>query len=211
MDIPISAIVFDLGGVLIDWDPRYVYRDLFPDDEAGMERFLDEVCTMEWNRRMDAGFPWAEAVDALAAQHPEEAHLVRAYHERWREMVRGPFDDTVAILDELRGLGLPLYVLSNWSAETFRPTRERFDFLGWFDGLVVSGEEGMVKPDPAIFRILTDRYGVDPARALFIDDRSDNVDTARELGFQAILYVGSQPLREELVRRGLLEPRAASE
>ncbi len=200
-----STIVFDLGAVLIDWDPRYVYRDLFPGDPAGMEAFLADVTSATWNHQMDAGKPWADAVAELVAIHPERRDLIEAYWTRWADMLHGDIPDTVAILRELRDRGaVRLLALTNWSAETFPVARERFDFLGWFEGIVVSGEEGVAKPDPAIFAILLERYGVTAAEALFVDDRPENVAAAEAAGMQGVVFRSAAALRDDLVRRGVL-------
>jgi 2-haloacid dehalogenase len=199
----IDNVVFDLGGVLIDWNPRYLYRQLF-DDEADMERFLAEVCSAEWNAGLDAGRPWAEAIAELAERHPKQRALITAYRERWPEMVGGALGDTVEILDELRTHGLTLYALSNWSSETFPLARQRFDFLGWFDGVVLSGEVGVCKPDPRIFRHLLERYLLAPGRTVFIDDMPHNVTAAAELGMLALHFRGAGELRSDLFRLGLL-------
>ncbi len=204
----IQAAVFDLGGVLIDWDPRHLYRGLFDGDDAAMERFLAEVCSMDWNMSMDAGRPFAIAVEELAREHPEARDLILAYHERWPEMLGGPIEGTVAILDELRRAGLPLYALSNWSAEKFPLARARFDFLGWFDGIVISGEVGVCKPDPRIYRAFLERFPVDPATAVYVDDHEPNVVAAVEAGFDGRRFRGPGALREELAVAGLLRPAA---
>jgi len=149
------VVVFDLGGVLIDWNPRYLYRKLFDDDE-GMERFLSEVCSPEWNTRQDAGRLWREAVSELTTRHPDQAAMIAAYHLRWPEMLGGDIPEAVELLKELKQQRLRLYALTNWSHETFPVARSRFAFLDWFEGIVVSGEERMVKPDPAIFLRLFD-------------------------------------------------------
>ncbi len=200
--------MFDLGGVLIDWDPRHLYRRLF-DDEAEMEAFLAEVATSAWNETQDAGRPWAEAVEALAAKHPEHRALIEAYHLRWPETLGGPIPGTAEILAELREAGVGLYALSNWSAETFPVARDRFPFLAWFDGVVISGDVGTIKPDARMFDALLERYAVDPAATLFIDDRADNVAAAARLGFRAIQFRDAEALRPELVRLGLLAPAGA--
>lgn len=199
----ITTAVFDLGGVLIDWDPRHLYRKLF-EDAAEMEAFLAEVCNGEWNGRQDEGRPFAEAVAELSARHPQQRDMIAAYHDRWPEMLGGAIDDTVAILAELQSLGRPLYALTNWSAETFPHARERFDFLAWFDGLVVSGEEGVKKPDPEIFEILLRRHGLDPAGTVFIDDSAGNVAAAGALGFEAVHFTSAAELRSRLRHLGLL-------
>jgi 2-haloacid dehalogenase len=202
-----KAVVFDLGGVLIDWDPRHLYRKLLA-DEAAVEEFLATVCTPEWNAELDRGRPFAEGVAQLVERHPEHAAAIAAYHERWPEMVAGDIPGTVEVLAELRAAGVPLYALTNWSAETFAITRGRFEFLEWFDGLLVSGEERVTKPDPAIFQLLLDRFGLDPTATVFVDDSAANVAAARRLGFDAIGFTGHEELRRELVARRLL-PRSA--
>jgi len=202
-----KAVVFDLGGVVIDWDPRHLYRKLLA-DEAAVEEFLATVCTPEWNAELDRGRPFAEGVAELVERHPEHAAAIAAYHERWPEMVAGDIPGTVEVLAELRAAGVPLYALTNWSAETFAITRGRFEFLEWFDGLLVSGEERVTKPDPAIFQLLLDRFGLDPTATVFVDDSEVNVAAARRLGFDAIRFTGHEELRRELVARRLL-PRSA--
>jgi 2-haloacid dehalogenase len=199
----VSAVVFDLGGVLIDWDPRYLYRSLF-DDEAEMEEFLATVTTPEWNRAQDAGRPWAEAVEELAQRHPERRQLIAAYWERWHETLGDAIGPTVEVLDELRRSGVRLFALTNWSGETFPVARPRYPFLEWFEGIVVSGDERLIKPDPRIFNLLVERYGLDPATTLFIDDHPANVEAAAALGFQAVPFVGADTLRKDLRRHGLL-------
>lgn len=198
-----NTVVFDLGGVLIDWDPRYLYRQLF-DDPDEMESFLAQVTTAEWNAHQDAGRPWAEAIELLVAEHPERRELIEAFHGRWPEMLAGEIPGTVHVLAELRAAGVRLVALSNWSAEMFPIARERFDFLAWFEGIVISGDVGVNKPDRRIFELLMDRFGIEPAGALFIDDSLANVDAATALGFHAIQFTDPTALRVELVRLGLL-------
>ena len=199
-----DAVVFDLGGVLIDWDPRHLYRKLLA-DEAAVEEFLATVCTPEWNAEQDRGRPFAEGVAELVERHPAHAAAITAYHERWTEMLGGEIPGTVAVLAELRAAGVPLYALSNWSAETFRLTRGRFPFLEWFDGLVVSGEEGVTKPDRRIFELLIERFGLVPAATVFVDDSAANVTAARGLGLDAVRFRGVGGLRCDLAVRGLLD------
>ncbi len=194
--------MFDLGGVLLDWNPRYLYRQLF-DDPAAMERFLADVCSPAWNERQDAGRPWDEAVAELSARHPDQADLIAAYHERWPETLRGEMPDSVAVLEELKELGLRLYALTNWSQEKFALARPRFAFLDGFDGIVVSGEERLVKPDPAIFHRLSTRYDIAPARAVYVDDSARNVAVAADLGFHALHFVDPHRLRQDLIALGL--------
>jgi 2-haloacid dehalogenase len=199
-----QAIVFDLGGVLIDWNPRHLYRKMFNGDEEAMERFLAEICTPEWNARQDEGRPFAAATEELVSRHPEQAGLIRAFFDRWPEMVAGAIEQTVEILAELRGAGRALYALSNWSAETFPHARERFEFLGWFDCAVISGEIGLVKPNREVFDFLLGKAGRRAEECVFIDDSPANVAAARELGFDAIHFRSPRRLRDELMNRGIL-------
>ncbi len=197
-----EVVIFDLGGVLIDWDPRHLYRKLI-DDDGEMERFLATVCTRDWNERQDAGRSFAEAVAELSARHPDQAHLIEAYWRRWPEMIAGAMDDSVAILRELKAGGLRLLALSNWSAETWPHARDRFEFLTWFDGLVLSGLEGVNKPQPEIYDLLLERFQVRAEGALFIDDVEANVEAARRRGLPAVVFEGAAPLRRALADRGL--------
>ena len=199
----VSAVVFDLGGVLIDWDPRHLYRSLFDGDEAAMERFLSEVCTMDWNEEQDAGRPFAEGVALLSREHPHLAELIEAYDREWPRMLRGAIDDSLAIAFDLHVAGVPLYALSNWSAEKYPIAEERFPFLSWFDGIVISGRVGMRKPDPRIFAHLAARFDLVPAETLFIDDSERNVEAARRAGYRAVRFVSAGQLRGELERVGL--------
>jgi 2-haloacid dehalogenase len=198
-----TAVVFDLGGVLIDWNPRYLYRTLF-DDEAEMEAFLAEVTTQEWNAEQDAGRPWSEAVEALVAQHPDRRELIEAYWHRWPETLGGPIQGTVDILGELRARGVRTYALSNWSAETFPLARPRFPFLEWFDGILISGEAKLAKPDPLIFAHLLERFGLEPGSTVFIDDSTANVRAAEAAGLIAMRFENPEKLRAELVVLRLL-------
>ena len=200
---PISAVAFDIGGVLLEWNPRYLYRKLFGADEVAMEQFLAEVCTPEWNARLDAGRPFAEAVAELVATHPDRAPLIEAYHRRWPEMLGSEVPGTVEILRELRTAGFPTYALSNWSAETFPLTQSRFTFLREMDGVLISGEAGAGKPDPAIFREFLRRFDLVAGETVFIDDWDRNIATARGLGMVAIQFTDAATLRTELRALGL--------
>jgi 2-haloacid dehalogenase len=202
-----TAVVFDLGGVLIEWDPRRLYRQLF-DDPAAMESFLSEVCTPAWNARLDAGRSWPEAVESLAREFPAQRDVILAYDARWEEMLGGAIEGTVQILAELRDAGISCYALSNWSAAKFVLTRPRFPFLEWFEGIVISGDVGASKPDPAIYRVLVARYGLTPSTTVFVDDAEPNVLVAADLGFRSIRFTGAPRLREDLRRLGL--PLAAA-
>lgn len=199
----IDTVVFDLGGVLIDWNPRHLYRHLIP-DPAARERFLTDVCPQSWNERQDAGRSLTEATAERMALFPDHAELVAAYYARWEEMLAGAIEETVAVLDALHRRGTPLYALTNWSAELFPIARRRFAFLGRFRGIVVSGEEQVIKPDPAIFRVLCERHGLTPAACLFIDDNPDNVIAAAALGFAGHRYTGAAALSACLTEHGLL-------
>jgi len=198
-----KTVVFDLGGVLIDWDPRHLYRKLIPDEEE-MERFLDDVCTHDWNVRQDAGRSIADAVAERVALFPGHAPLIEAYYERWQEMVPGAIDGTVEILAELKAIGTPLYALTNFSRETFPRVRERFDFFDWFEGILVSGRVGVIKPDRRIYTLFYSTLAIDPSEALFIDDRQDNVDGAKAAGMDAVQFSSPERLRTDLRERGIL-------
>ncbi|MET0918074.1 MAG: HAD family phosphatase [Burkholderiales bacterium] len=198
------VVVFDIGGVLLDWDPRHLYRKLFAGDERAMEDFLTNVCTAEWNKRQDAGRTFAEAHAELLPRHWEKAHLIEAFGRRFDEMIAGPIEGTVDILADLKRAAVPRYALTNWSAETYLPARERFDFLSWFDGVVISGEERVIKPDPRIFHILLERYHIAPDEAVFIDDNPDNAAAATALGIHGIHFRSPEILRRELEALALL-------
>ncbi len=199
-----TAVVFDLGGVLIDWNPRHLYRKLIP-DENEMERFLSEVCSPAWNLEQDRGRSWNEATELLCREHPGKEELIGAYRARWTEMLAGPIPGSVEILRELKDRHTPLYALTNWSAETFAQAREMYDFLGWFRGVIVSGEERIVKPDPAIYQLLCERNGLQPRDLAYIDDNPKNAAAASDLGMHGIHFTTPQALRRELTAIGLLE------
>ena len=200
----IDTVIFDLGNVLIGWDPRRLYRQLI-EDEAQMEWFLRDVCNSEWNEQQDAGRPWTEGTALLRARFPEHAELIDAYHLRWKETLVGPIEGSVAVLAELKAHGVRLLALTNWSQETFPFALQLYPFLQWFEGIVVSGEERLVKPDPRIYQRLLQRYVVDPANALYIDDSARNVVAAEALGMHGWRFRDSAGLREHLVELGLLE------
>jgi 2-haloacid dehalogenase len=198
------VVVFDLGNVLITWDRRLLYRQLFP-VEYELERFLAEVYTLEANDRLDRGQPLDEFCAELAAEHPQHRAAIMALQDRWIETIGPVVDGSVQILAELTKRGVPCYALSNWNAGTFRIVEDRHEFFGWFDGIVLSGQEGVTKPDPEIFHRLCRRYEIEPSTALFVDDAPANVDAARRLGMDTVLFAGADDLRRALVARGLLK------
>lgn len=200
----ITTIIFDLGAVLIDWNPRYMYRTIF-DDEGEMEKFLAEITTSDWNEEQDAGRPLREGTEMLVEQFPEHERHIRAFYDRWDEMLGEAFHDTVEIFRQLKQIGkYKIYALTNWSAETFPVAFERFEFLKWFDGIVVSGEEKMRKPTPEFYHILLDRYGVEPREALFIDDNYRNILAAEKIGINCIHFTSAQQLEVELKGTNML-------
>lgn len=198
------AIVFDFGGVLIDWNPRYLYRKLFRDEPEAVERFLTEIGFVEWNALQDKGRPFSEAVAELSEKFPHYSDLIKAYDERWEESVTGAIEGTVDILRELKEAGYPLYGLSNWSAETFRRIRHQYPFMDWFEEIVISGEVKLIKPDPLIYKLLLERIKRSAEECLFIDDSEANVTTANQLGFQTIRFESPEQLSKELRRLGIL-------
>jgi 2-haloacid dehalogenase len=206
MDVPRPTVaVFDLGGVLVDWNPRYLYRTLFDGDDAAMERFLAEVCTPAWNDQQDRGRPFAEACALLVRDHPDKRELIEAWPSRYPETIAGPVAGAVEILAELRARDVPLYALSNWSAETFPHAQARFPFLQWFRGIVISGALHVAKPDLAIYRHLFETYGLRAEGTVFIDDAPRNVEAAASLGMHAVQFTDASSLRASLVRLGLLD------
>ena len=204
MPAAIDAILFDLGGVLIDWNPRYLYGPLFKGDEAAMERFLAEIVAPDWNHQMDAGRPFDDAIAERQELYPEHAELIALWKTGWVEMLREPIHETVEILDALRQRGLRLYALTNWSAETYPVAKGRFPFLSWFEDIVVSGEVKLAKPDPRIFELTMERCRLTPGSTVFIDDNPPNIETARRLGLRAVHFQTPAKLREELHELGLL-------
>lgn len=191
------AIIFDLGAVLIDWNPRYLYRTMF-DDEAAMERFFAETSLLQWNARQDEGHSFAAAVNELSAQFPQYEKYIRAFHMRWEEMMPGAIAPTVEILAELRAQQYDLYALSNWSAETYPMAYRRFEFLRWFRAVVISGAVKICKPDARLYAHLLALIGRPAEECLFIDDSLANYQAAVALGFQAIHFQSAEQLRAAL-------------
>jgi 2-haloacid dehalogenase len=200
----IRTIIFDLGAVLIDWNPHYLYRKIFTEEEK-MLHFLETVCTSDWNEEQDAGRSLQEATEQLVAKFPEHEENIRHYYGRWPEMLGGAIEGTVAIFRELKAKEqYNFYALTNWSAETFPLALERFDFLQWFDGIVVSGTEKNRKPFASFYQVLLDRYQVHPSEALFIDDNLRNIRAAEQLGITSVHFTSPEQLRDVLREQGIL-------
>ena len=198
-----KTIVFDLGGVLVDWNPRYLYRSVFNDD-AKMNHFLANICTGNWNELQDAGRSIQEATEVLVGHFPEYEFYIRMFYGEWQKMLNGPIDGTVDILKTLKNKQYRILALTNWSAETFPIALGLFDFLHWFDDVLVSGKEKLIKPDPAIFNLLIKRYSLDPGQTIFIDDNIKNVTAAKEVGLDAIHFTDPHILRLQLNERGII-------
>lgn len=194
----IKNIIFDLGGVLIDWDPKYVYRTIFKTEEE-VDWFLNNITTMEWNVEQDGGRTIAEANEILIAQYPEHADNIKIYYDRWEEMLGGPIEENVALFKELKDSEkYKMVALTNWSAETFPVAIDRYGFLGWFDGIVVSGVEKCKKPDRKIYDIILNRYNLVPSESVFIDDNKDNISAAQKLGIKTVHCQTPEQVRNDL-------------
>jgi 2-haloacid dehalogenase len=210
-DTKIRAVIFDFGGVLLDWNPRHLYRKLLNDDPDAVEKFLTEIGFSEWNLQQDKGRPFAEAVSELSAKFPHHGELIAAFHQRWDETIAGPIQGTVDILRTLKDAGYALYGLSNWSAETFYRINANYDFLTWFDTIVISGEVKLIKPDPQIFELLLERTGRTPQECVFIDDVLANVEGARKVGITAIQFESPAQLEAELRRLNVLPAKISAD
>lgn len=205
MSKQINTIIFDLGGVLIDWNPLYVFNELIP-DEKRRTYFFEEVCPMHWNEQQDAGTLIALATEERIALFPEWEHEIRAYYGRWVEMLGDANQGTVEILKKLiDSPDYKVYALTNWSAETFPIAKsiERFHFLHWFEGTLVSGEEHLLKPQPEIYEAILSRYDIDREKAIFIDDNIKNVIGSKAVGLDAIHFQSPKQLAEELENKGI--------
>ncbi|WP_207429095.1 HAD family phosphatase [Pedobacter sp. SYSU D00535] len=199
-----TTIIFDLGAVLIDWHPFHLYKSIFSNEEE-MRFFIENICTNAWNEEQDGGRSLAEGTELLVKEFPDHEENIRAYYGRWEEMLNGPIQGTVKIFKELKDSGrFKIYALTNWAAETYPIAQSKFEFLNWFDGVVVSGTERMRKPHPEFYQLLLDRYSVSPAEAVFIDDNFRNVEAGRKLGIDSIHFKNPEQLREELQGRKLL-------
>lgn len=192
----LKNIIFDLGGVLIDWNPKYVYSKVFYTEEA-MNHFLNNICTFQWNEQQDAGRTIAEAEAMLIAQYPHYTNEIKIYYDRWVEMLGGPIQPTVDTFQALLNTNkYNIYALTNWSAETWPTALNMYDFLSWFKGVLVSGQEKMKKPDAEIFHLMCERFQLNPSETLFIDDNVNNINTANSLGFQTVHFSGLEKLDE---------------
>jgi 2-haloacid dehalogenase len=201
----IQDIIFDLGGVLIDWNPNYVFDKVFEGREEEKKFFFDNICTPDWNEEQDAGRSLEEATQLLVNRHPEWKEQIEAYYGRWEEMLGGPIPGTVEIFRQLKDSGrYKLYALTNWSAELFPIALERYEFLHWFDGRVVSGEEKMRKPFPEFYQLTLARFGLRAEQTLFIDDNKRNIEGAAEVGLQCIHFIAPEQLEQELKEKNVL-------
>ena len=199
-----KIVVFDLGNVLIRWDRRLLFEQLISDPDE-LQHFLDHVFTMDANKELDRGVPLGEVAAAVAAEHPDQRDTIMAFAARWKETLGGVIEESVEILEELHGAGAPLYALTNLGKDTFASIEADYPFFSRFEGMVVSGREGVIKPDPGIYQILCDRYGFAPHEAIFIDDSGANIATAMSLGFDALLFENPGRLRQQLIERSLLD------
>lgn len=204
MTTNIKAIVFDFGNVLLEWDPRHVYRRYFPNDEEAMEQFLNEVNFMDWNTQQDKGRTFAQGVAELSQLFPQYSDLIQAYPDNWIDSIGDSFPGTVEILKRLKKSGYSLYGLSNWSAETFPHARQKYNFFGLLDDIVISGEVGLIKPEPEIFELMLTRIGRPANQCLFIDDALANIEQAQKMGFAVIHFQSSEQLAKELRALNLL-------
>jgi 2-haloacid dehalogenase len=203
MATSINTLIFDFGGVLINWDPHRVFQKYFPDAQA-IDRFLAEIDFSAWNLQQDKGHRFAQAVADLSAQFPQYAHLIRAYDEEWEESITGAIPGTVELLYRLKAAGYRLYGLTNWNVEKFSIVRHKYAFFDLFDDIVVSGEVKLIKPDPAIFHLLLQKIDRQPKECLLVDDSLKNVEVARKLGFTAIHFTSPTQLELEFRQLGIL-------
>lgn len=200
----IKNIIFDVGAVLVDWNPRYLYRELMQSEDE-VERFLADVCTFDWNYSLDLGRAWEDARAEVVGKFPQHQEMIDAYWERWLEMFTGPIHESVDILMDLKRRGYPVYGLTNFNHEKWQVALQEFPFLRLFDGRIVSGEVKLAKPDPAIYKTLLDTYKLNPRECLFIDDREENVQGARNVGIEAVQFVSPRQLERDLIAYGVYE------
>lgn len=199
----IKNIIFDFGGVLMDWSPRYFFKDYFKDDEK-MDHFLATICTEEWNAEQDRGRPLKEGTEILIKQYPTWEKEIRAFYDHWTDMIKRPIHENVEVLRKLSKTSYPLYGLTNWSAETFPYALEHYDFFSLFNGkIVVSGEEKLIKPNPEIWKVLLERYQLKADESVFIDDNAKNIAEAKKMGFISIYITEKTDLEQELKNLGI--------
>lgn len=198
----IRHIVFDIGKVLIHYDPDLAYRPLIP-DETERRRFFAEICTAEWNVEQDRGRDWSDAEAELIALHPDKSDLIRAFRQNWHAMVPHAYDDSVLIMESLIADGHDVTMLTNFATDTFSEAKERFGFLKKPRGVTVSGEVGLIKPDTAIYDLHAETFALEPSATLFIDDSRPNVAGAQSAGWQAVHFTGADTLRADLARLGI--------
>lgn len=198
MKSAIKAIIFDFGGVLIDWNPRYLYRNFFLEQPQAMEHFLAEIDFFKWNDQQDKGRPFIEGISELSAKFPHYAHLIQAYFDCWEDSIMGPISASVKILRRLKQNGYPLYGLSNWSSETFPKVQQKYPFFDWFDDVILSGAVKLNKPDPAIFRLALNKTGFSASQCVLVDDSQANIDTANQIGFITIQFTSPDQLQTDL-------------
>jgi 2-haloacid dehalogenase len=198
-----KAVLWDLGGVFLDWDPRYLYRKLFAGDEAAMEQFLTNICTPEWHAEQDLGRSVAEACLSLASSRPEHAAFILAWGERSEEMIGGVIEGTVCLLQEVKAGGSRCYALSNMEPENWQKRRQAYEFISWFDGWFISGLERVAKPDCRFFELALQRFGLSAPETFFVDDKEANVQAARSVGIPGTVFRGAALLREQLLAAGV--------
>ena len=199
----ISAVIFDLGKVIVDWDPNYLLKR-YVHDEKRRKFLVEVVLNLEWFRIVDGGYPFSKAIEERSKIYPEYANEMQLYIERWPETIRGTFEGTLEIVQELYKANYPLYVLSNWAEETWALVEHSFKFLRYFNDIIISGKVKIAKPDTAIFELARDRFGILPKQSLFIDDNAANVLAAKAVGFQALIFESPEGLKQELIKLKLL-------
>ena len=199
----IKAVIFDFGGVLIDWNPYYLYRKVIPNDNE-IASFLQETGILDWNYTFDQGYPFSLGIAELSRRFPQHAELIRMFDERWLETLGTTFDATIELVKAVKARGIPVYGLTNWSSEKFEQVRPQYEFMNLFADIVVSGVEKIAKPDPRIYTLLLERNGLNAVDCLYIDDSKENCRAARQLGIHTVIYQSSAQIRQELVAHGLL-------
>ena len=203
MSTDIKGVVFDFGGVVIDWNPMRLYRKVFSGDEVKAENFLATICTGEWNGQQDTGYDLMKATNELVDQYPEWAHEIRAYYGRWIEMIGGPIPGSLEVVQALKAAGIRLFGLSNWHCETFAKVRYDYPVFKFFEKIVLSGDHGVIKPDQRLFRIALDAYGMPAESLVFVDDRPENVEAAKKAGMAGLVFTSAANLKADLKGLGL--------